>query len=159
MVKEVRAVLGYTGYYRCFVENYSRIARLLVELTRKGAEFLWTQRHEDAFNALLTKMAARPILLQHDFNKQFILQTDTSALGIGAVLLQAGETAKLQPVEFFSATFTPTERNYDIYKRELLAIMKSLMHWRPYLGWTKEPFLIQTDHANLQYWKSPRNLN
>jgi hypothetical protein len=74
-------------------------------------------------------------------------------------LLQTGETTKLQPVEFFSATFTPTERNYDIYERELLAIMKSLAHWRPYLGWTKEPFLIQTDHANLQYWKSPRNLN
>ena len=104
-------------------------------------------------------MAARPILLQPDFNKQFILQTDASALGVGAVLLQQGDTKKLQPVEFFSATFTPTERNYDIYKRELLAIMKALAHWRPYLGWTKEPFLIQTDHANLQYRKSPRNLN
>ena len=46
-----------------------------------------------------------------------------------------------------------------IYERELLAIMKSLAHWRPYLGWTKEPFTILTDHANLQYWKSPRNLN
>ena len=104
-------------------------------------------------------MAARPILLQPDFDKQFVLQTDASALGVGAVLLQQGDTKKLQPVKFFSATFTPTEHNYDIYERELLAIMKALAHWRPYLGWTKEPFLIQTDHANLQYWKSPRNLN
>jgi hypothetical protein len=55
--------------------------------------------------------------------------------------------------------FTPTKQNYDIYEQELLAIMKALTHWRPYLGWTKEPFLIQTDHANLQYWKSPQNLN
>jgi hypothetical protein len=98
-------------------------------------------------------------LLQPDFNEQFVLQTDASALGIGAVLLQKGETSKLQPVEFFSTTFTPTERNYNIYEQELLAIMKSLAHWRPYLGWMKEPFLIQTDHANLQYWKSPHNLN
>ena len=45
------------------------------------------------------------------------------------------------------------------YKRELLAIMKALAHWRHYLGWTKTPFIICTDHANLQYWKSPRNLN
>ena len=104
-------------------------------------------------------MSKRPILLQPDFDKQFILQTDASALGMGAVLLQEGPAKKLQPVEFFSATFTPTERNYDIYERELLAIMKALAHWRPYLGWTKKPFLIQTDHANLQYWKSPRNLN
>jgi hypothetical protein len=54
-------------------------------------------------------MAARPILLQPNFDKWFVLQTDASALGIGAVLLQAREMAKLQPVEFFSATFTPTE--------------------------------------------------
>jgi hypothetical protein len=109
MVKEVRAVLGYTGYYRRFMQDYSRIARPLIELTKKGAEFLWTQCHEDSFNTLIEKMAARPILLQPDFDKRFVLQTDASALGIGAVLLQMGETTKLQPVEFFSATFTPTE--------------------------------------------------
>jgi len=57
----------------------------------------------------------------------------------------------LHPIAYYSATFTPTERNYDIYKRELLTIMKSLTHWRPYLGWTKETFTILTDHANLQY--------
>jgi hypothetical protein len=96
-------------------------------------------------------MTAWPILLQSDFDKQFILQTNASALGIGAVLLQQGQMTKLQPVEFFSAMFTLTECNYDIYEQELLAIMKSLTHWRLYLGWTKEPFLIQTNHANLQY--------
>jgi hypothetical protein len=53
----------------------------------------------------------------------------------------------------------PTERNYNIYEQELLAIMKSLAHWRPYLGWTKEPFTILTNHTNLQYWKALRNLN
>ena len=65
----------------------------------------------------------------------------------------------LHPTAYYSNTFTPTEHNYDIYEQKLLAIMKSLGHWRPYLGWTKEPFTILTDHANLQYWKSPRNLN
>jgi len=62
-------------------------------------------------------------------------------------------------VAYYSATFTPTEQNYNIYERELLAVMKSLQHWHPYLGWTKEPFMILTDHANLSYWKSPQNLN
>jgi hypothetical protein len=66
---------------------------------------------------------------------------------------------KTHPIAYYSAMFTPTERNYDIYKQELLAIMKSLAHWRPYLGWMKEPFTILTDHANLQYWKAPQNLN
>jgi hypothetical protein len=88
---------------------------------------------------------------------------------VGAVLSQEGGNITpsllkrtkptLHPVAYYSATFTPTERNYDIYERELLAVMKSLAHWRPYLGWTKEPFIIITDHANLQYWKSPQNLN
>ena len=154
-VRDVRAILGYTGYYRRFIKNYSSLARPLIDLTKKGAEFIWEKRHQAAFDTLINLMAARPVLLQPNFDKQFVLQTDASALGIGAVLLQQGDTKKLQPVEFFSATFTPTERNYDIYERELLAIMKALAHWRPYLGWTKEPFLIQTDHANLQYWKSP----
>ena len=113
-------------------------------------------------------MCKAPVLLQPDFNKKFYLQTDASAYGVGAVLSQEGETTPalathkkpvLHPIAYFSATFTPTERNYDIYERELLAVMKALAHWRPYLGWTKHPFTIMTDHANLQYWKSPRNLN
>jgi RNase H-like domain found in reverse transcriptase/Integrase zinc binding domain len=111
-------------------------------------------------------MCSAPVLLQPDFNKKFYLQTDASAYGVGTVLLQEGGTGpinpakpRLHPVAYYSATFTPTERNYDIYERELLAIMKALAHWRQYLGWTKEPFTIMTDHANLQYWKSPKNLN
>jgi hypothetical protein len=87
---------------------------------------------------------------------------------MGAVLSQEGNPSPTlakrtkpvtHPIAYYSATFTPTERNYDIYKWELLAIMKLLAHWQPYLGWTKEPFTILTDHTNLQYWKSPCNLN
>ena len=74
-------------------------------------------------------------------------------------LLNAINLPVLHPVAYYSATFTPTEWNYNIYKRELLAVMKALAHWRDYLGWTKNPFIIHTDNANLQYWESPRNLN
>jgi hypothetical protein len=113
-------------------------------------------------------MCTSPVLTQPDFEKRFYLQMDASAYGVGAVLSQEGETSHslskrhkpvLHPTAYYSFTFTPTEQNYDIYKRELLVVMKSLSHWRPYLGWTKEPFTILTDHANLQYWKSPRDLN
>src|SRR5258708_20051838 len=113
-------------------------------------------------------MCRKPVLIQPDFERRFYLQTDASTYRIGAVLSQEqgkGDTPsdkkgkpKLHPVAYYSATFTPTERNYDIYKRELLAVMKALAHWRHYLGWTKYPFTILTDHANLQYWKPPRNL-
>ncbi len=65
----------------------------------------------------------------------------------------------LGQLHYYSATLSPAERNYDIYERELLAVMKSLAHWQHYLGWTKFLFIILTDHANLQYWKAPKNLN
>jgi hypothetical protein len=114
-------------------------------------------------------MCAGPVLQQPNFSQNFFLQVDASAYGVGAVLSQEGnhttptleKCAKpvLHPTAYYSATFTPTERNYDIYERELLAVMKSLAHWRQYLGWTKVPFTILTNHANLQYWKSPQNLN
>ena len=79
-------------------------------------------------------MCARPILRQPDFKRKFYLATDASAYGMGAVLLQEGEptppkSPPLHPVAYYSATFTPTERNYDIYERELLAIIKALEHW------------------------------
>jgi hypothetical protein len=77
---------------------------------------------------------------------------------MGTILLQKGQTflslAKCAkpityPIAYYSATFTSMEWNYNIYKQELLAIMKLLAHWQPYLGWMKEPFTILTDHANL----------
>jgi hypothetical protein len=137
-------------------------------LTKKTVEWDWRKPQQEAFDKLKTLMCCSPVLTQLDFDKRFYLQTDASAYGVGAVLLQEGKTSPtlakqskpvLHPISYYSATFTPTERNYDIYERELLAVMKSLAHWRPYLGWTKEPFTILTDHANLQYWKSPRDLN
>jgi hypothetical protein len=89
-------------------------------------------------------MCQKPILIQPNFNKPFYLQSDASAYSMGAVLLQEGErnTTSLakcskpirHPVAYYSCTFIPAERNYDIYKRELLAVMKSLTHWRHYLG-------------------------
>jgi hypothetical protein len=168
-VTEVRKFLGFTGYYRYFIPNYSKIARPLLDLTKKSTPWHWEEQQQQAFNELKNRMCSKPVLKQPDFNKKFYLQVDASAYGVGAVLSQEGEitttslakrsTPTLHPTAYYSATFTPTERNYDIYKHKLLAIMKSLAHWRPYLGWTREPFTILTDHANLQYWKAPKNLN
>lgn len=164
---EVWAYLGFTGYYRYFMEGYSAIARPLLNLTKKGAVWHWGPEEQLVFETLQRCMCNKPVLQQPNFNKRIYLQTDTSAYGLGAVLSQEGGTQSsttstkpaLHPVAYYSATFTPTEQNYDIYEWELLAVMKSLAHWRPYLGWTKEPFIIRTDHANLQYWKFPKNLN
>jgi RNase H-like domain found in reverse transcriptase len=112
-------------------------------------------------------MIDKPVLQQPDFTKPFFLLTDASMYGMEAILSQEGGSTsptdnkkpKLHPVAYYLATFTETECNYDIYERELLAIIKAITHWRPYLIWTKDPFTILTDHANLLHWKSPCKLN
>jgi hypothetical protein len=169
-VTDVHTFLGLTGYYWYFIEGYSKIARPLLDLTKKTEVWHWDKEQEQAFMNLKTRMCKAPILHQPDFNQKFYLQTNTSGYSMGAILLQEGGSDTLttmleqwkkpilHPITYYLAMFTPTQRNYDIYDRELLAIMMALDHWRQYLGWTKVPFTIMTDHTNLQYWKSPQNL-
>ena len=110
-------------------------------------------------------MCRKPILRQPDYTKPFFLATDASSYGVGAVLSQEGETNPrtkkiiCHPIAYYSATFTPTEQNYNIFERELLALMKALHHWRPHIAATEIPVTVLTDHANLTYWKTPRKVN
>ena len=133
-VKDVQAFLGFTGFYRYFVPNYSMIARPLIELTMKASIFHWEEPQTKAFETLKSLMCCRPVLRQPNYCKPFFLATDTSAYSVGAVLSQEGElhprTKKpsQHPIAYYSATFTLTERIYDIYERELLAILKALEH-------------------------------
>jgi RNase H-like domain found in reverse transcriptase/Reverse transcriptase (RNA-dependent DNA polymerase) len=166
-ITEVRKFLDFTGYYCYFIKDYSKIARPLLQLTHLTSTWHWDKDEQTAFETLRQAMINKPVLRQPDFIKPFFLLTDALAYGMGAILSQEGgsmtpnpdQKPKLHPVAYYSATFTQTERNYDIYERELLAIIKAISHWRPYLIWTKEPFTILTDHANLLHWKSPRKLN
>jgi RNase H-like domain found in reverse transcriptase len=95
-------------------------------------------------------MIDKPVLHQPDFTKPFFLLTDALAYGMGAILSQEGGSSnpnstqkpKLHPIMYYSAKFTEMERNYDIYERELLAIIKAISHWRPYLIWTKDHSLF-----------------
>ena len=168
MPTDIWRFLAFMGYNWYFIPNYSAIARSLLDLTKKTTLWHWGEWQLKAFEELKSRMCFKLVLTQPNFDKWFVLQVDASAYGVGAILSQEGGTTPtlawclkptLHPVAYYSATFTATKRNYNIYKQELLAIMKALAHWRPYLGWTKLPFVICMDHANLQYWKSPRNLN
>ena len=164
-VRDVRAFLGFTGFYRYFVPNYSIIARPLIDLTKKATPFHWDPPQQKAFLTLKSHMCSHPVLKQPDYDKPFFLATDASAYGVGAILSQEGDfnprTKKFiqQPIAYYSATFTSTERNYDIYERELLAVIKALDHWRPHLAATEDPVTVLTDHANLTFWKNPRKVN
>jgi reverse transcriptase-like protein len=132
-VTKVRQFLGFMGYYCYFIPNYSRIARPLLDLTKKATNWHWGPEQTKAFETLKTLMCHKSILTQPDFDKHFYLQMDASAYGMGAILSQAAgpnpstndldnnlphknSKPKLHPIAYYSATFTPTERNYDIYE-------------------------------------------
>ena len=164
-VKDVQAFLGFTGFYRYFIPNYSNIACPLIDLTKKATPFHWDPSQFKAFETMKTLMCQKPILWQPHYDAPFFLAMDASAYSVGAILSQKGEpnpcTQKpiQHPIAYYSATFTPTERNYDIYEHELLAILKSLEHWWPHLAATEIPVTVLTDHANLTFWKNPRKVN
>ena len=85
--------------------------------------------------------------------------TDASLLTAGAVLLQPDANEDLHLCAYFSRTFSPAQRNYDIYDRELLAVILALEEWRQYLQGTQHPITIITDHKNLSYMRDPRKLS
>jgi hypothetical protein len=122
---EVRQFLGFMGYYQYFIPNYSKIAQLLLDLTKKTELWRWGPTQEAAFLELKTHMCSSPILTQPDFKKRFYLQADASAYGVGAIHSQEGKPSPIlakhakpitHPIAYYLATFTPTEQNYDIYK-------------------------------------------
>src|SRR5882757_911641 len=163
---DVCSFLGFTGFYRYFIPNYSRVARPLLDLTKKVMPWIWMEAQTTAFETLKKLMCSKPVLTQPQYDKPFVVHTDASAYGVGTILLQEGDInpqkpskPRLHPIAYYSATFTPTERNYDIYERELLAVIKALQHWRPHLAWTPHPFTLITDHANLTFWKHPQKVN
>jgi RNase H-like domain found in reverse transcriptase len=142
MPTDIQKFLGFTGYYWYFIPNYSKVAQPLLELMKKATPWKWGARQIAAFKELKTRMCAAPVLMQSNFEKKFYLQVDASAYGMGAILLQEGNTMPtlvkcqkpiLHPVAYYSTTFTPTKHSYNIYKHELLAVMKALYHWCHYL--------------------------
>jgi hypothetical protein len=136
-VTEVRKFLSFTGYYRYFIRDYLKIARPLLQLTHLTSTWHWNEDEQTAFETLRQAMISKPVLRQPDFTKPFFLLTDASASHVGAILSQEGgsstpnphQTPKLHPIAYYSATFTQTERNYNIYEQELLAIIKAISHW------------------------------
>ena len=148
--KQLRSFLGLVGYYRSFVPNFATVAAPLFDLTKKGApeKLQWTGVQEQAFQTLKRHVCAHPVLCLPDMSKPFILQTDASAEGLGAILLQETEGVK-HPVAFASKRLLPREKNYSTIEREAFAIIWGVQKFQNYLIGTH--FLLETDHHPLQY--------
>ncbi|KAL0536770.1 hypothetical protein IC582_025731 [Cucumis melo] len=151
-VSEVRSFLGLAGYYRRFVENFSRIATPLTQLTRKGAHFVWSKACEDSFQTLKQKLVTAPVLTVPDGSGSFVIYSDASKKGLGCVLMQQGKV-----VAYASRQLKSHEQNYPTHDLELAAVVFALKIWRHYLY--GEKIQIFTDHKSLKYFFTQKELN
>jgi hypothetical protein len=124
------------------------LARPLTNLLKKG-NFQWTVEAGDAFNLLKQTMTTTPTLAMSNFNDSFIIETDASGDGIGAVLTQQG-----RPIAFMSHALGISKQAWSIYAKEMLAIIEAIRTWRPYLLGQK--FFIQTDHRSFKFFLEQR---
>jgi hypothetical protein len=141
--------LGFANFYRQFIKDYSKVAALLTELTKKDKVFEWSAEAEEAFQELKTRFSTEPILVIFDPKKPSVVETDASDKVIGACLSQADNKGKLRPVAYLSRKFTPAESNYKVHNKELLAIIEAFRHWRVYLEGQAYEIKVISDHQNL----------
>ena len=158
-VKEVCSFLGFANFYHCFIPDYSTIARPLLDLTKKDHCWDWTPEAQTSFDNLKQLFLSKPILQLPDFSKSFAIATDTSRDAFDIILLQTDSNSDWHPCLYLSQTFSPAEQNYDIYDRELLAIIRALKSLQHYLHDSSFPVQVFTDHKNLTYFCEAQKLN
>jgi hypothetical protein len=142
-VTELRGFLGLIGYYRKFVQYYGILTKLLTTLLQKK-QFQWSADAQAAFDQLKVAMSSTPVLALPDFSKQFVVETDATDIGLGAVLMQDDK-----PIAFLSKSLSANNKFLSIYEKEFLALIMAVERWRPYLQ--RQEFVIRTDHKNLAY--------
>ena len=112
-----------------------------------------------AFDTLKQRFTTEPVLMMPDQARPFQIEADASKYASGAVLTQMDSNGDRHPVAFLSKTFNETERNYEIYDRELLGILRALEEWRHYIQGSGHTTVVHSDHQNLTFFKSAQKLN
>ncbi|GJW16377.1 hypothetical protein Tco_0020510 [Tanacetum coccineum] len=149
---EIRQFLGLAGYYRRFIEGFSKIAKPMTKLTQKSVKFNWGEKEETAFQTLKQKLCSAPILALPKGSENFIVYCDASHKGLGAVLMQ-----KEKVIAYASRQLKIHEKNYTTHDLELGVVVFALKMWRHYLYGTK--CVVFTDHKSLQHILDQKELN
>ena len=157
-LKELRSFIGFCNFYRMFIANFSQIAHPLHLLTKKDQEYVWGEAQKQAFEELKNRLTLSPVLRLPNLSKPFIVQTNASKLGTGAVLLQMDDAGVPHPCTYLSQALVGAEQNYQVYDLELLAVIHALKAWRPYLISPIEPTIFYTDHQNITYFRQLQDL-
>nr|GEV95197.1 DNA-directed DNA polymerase [Tanacetum cinerariifolium] len=147
-VKGVRSFLGHAGFYRRFIQDFSKIARPMTHLLEKETPFVFSKECIDAFNTLKKKLTEAPILVVPDWNLPFKLMCDSSDYAIGAVLGQR-KSKHFQPIHYAIKTMTKAQIHYTTTEKEMLTVVYAFEKFRPYLVLSKS--IVYTDHSALKY--------
>jgi hypothetical protein len=157
-LRGVRQFLGFVNYYRRFISSFSKIARPLYELLQKDSLGIWTDACERAFLRLKEVMSSETVIQHFQPDRPTFVECDSSDFAVGGVLSQEGPDGLVRPVAFFSSTMSPAERNYAIYDKELLALIRCFEEWKPELLSTEDIVRVLTDHKALEYFMSTKQL-
>nr|GEW67409.1 putative reverse transcriptase domain-containing protein [Tanacetum cinerariifolium] len=149
---EIHQFLGLAGYYRRFIEGFSKIARPMTKLTQKSVKFDWGEKAEAAFQLLKQKLCSAPILALPEGSENFVVYCDASHKGLGVVLMQ-----KEKVIAYASRQLKVHEKNYTTHDLELGAVVFALKMWRHYLYGTK--CVVFTDYKRLQRILDQKELN
>jgi len=158
-VKDVQSFLDFANFYRRFIYGYSKIAAPLTRLTRKDVTFEWFTDCQAAFDTLKKAFTSDVILRHYNPDLQLVVETDASDYVSGGILSQYDKNDVLHPVAYFSKKHNPAECNYEIYDKELMAIVRAFEEWRPELEGSPTPIEMITDHKNLEYFMSTKQLS
>ncbi|GJQ95121.1 reverse transcriptase domain-containing protein [Tanacetum coccineum] len=146
--KGVRSFLGHVGFYRRFIQDFSKISRPMTHLLEKETPFVFSKECVEAFNALKKKLTEAPILVAPDWDLPFKIMCDASDFAVGAVLGQR-KTKHFQPIHYASKTLTNAQAHYTTTEKELLAVVYAFEKFLPYLVLSKT--IVYTDHWALKY--------
>ncbi|GJS94158.1 reverse transcriptase domain-containing protein [Tanacetum coccineum] len=147
-VKGVRSFLGHAGFYRRFIQDFSKIARPMTHLLEKETPFFFSEECIDSFNTLKRKLTEAPILIAPDWDLPFELMCDASDFAIGAVLGQR-KNKHFQPIHYASKTMNEAQTYYTTTEKELLAVVYAFEKFRSYLVMSKS--IVYTDHSAIKY--------
>nr|GEV00218.1 reverse transcriptase domain-containing protein [Tanacetum cinerariifolium] len=153
-VKGVRSFLGHAGFFRCFIQDFSKIARPMTHLLEKETPFVFSKDRIDAFDTLKKKLTEAPILVVPDWNLPFELMCDASDFAISAVVGQ-WKTKHFHPIHYASKTMTEAQIHYTTTEKEMLVVVYAFEKFRPYLVLSKS--IVYMDHSALKYLLSKQD--
>lgn len=147
-ITQIKSFLGMCSFYRRFIPDFSLLAAPLTHLTKKGVPFEWKLDQQTAFQLIKSKLTSAPVVHCPDFEHSFIIESDASNVGLGAVLMQKIQNED-RVIAYASRTLSKAERNYTVTERECLGVIYAVETFRPYIDGQR--FTVITDHSSLTW--------